>query len=97
MDFNVMITLIGAICAISGMLLGWIGRTKAFKDEVAQEATADASLQTDVSYIKSGILEIRVDLRDLGRRMDDFSERLTRVEESAKQAHKRLDEIKKEG
>ncbi|MFE0594847.1 hypothetical protein ACFW4G_03695 [Paenibacillus lactis] len=92
-----MITLIGAICAISGMLLGWIGRTKAFKDEVAQEATADASLQTDVSYIKSGILEIRVDLRDLGRRMDDFSERLTRVEESAKQAHKRLDEIKKEG
>ncbi len=97
MDFNVMITLIGAICAISGMLLGWIGRTKAFKDEVAQEATADASLQTDVSYIKSGILEIRVDLRDIGRRMDDFSERLTRVEESAKQAHKRLDEIKKEG
>ncbi|CAM3942543.1 MULTISPECIES: hypothetical protein [Paenibacillus] len=97
MDFNVMITLIGAICAISGMLLGWIGRTKAFKDEVAQEATADASLQTDVSYIKSGILDIRVDLRDIGRRMDDFSERLTRVEESAKQAHKRLDEIKKEG
>ncbi|WP_338842000.1 hypothetical protein [Paenibacillus glucanolyticus] len=89
-----MITLIGAICAISGMLLGWVGRTKAFKDEVASEATADASLQTDVSYIKTGILDIRVDLRDLGRRMDDFSERLTRVEESAKQAHKRIDEMK---
>ncbi|MBO2942823.1 hypothetical protein JJQ72_02335 [Paenibacillus sp. F411] len=88
-----MVTLIGAICAISGMLLGWIGRTKAFKDEVAQEATADASLHSDVAYIKTGILDIRVDLRDLGRRMDDFSERLTRVEESTKQAHKRIDRI----
>ena len=93
MDFNVMITLIGAICALSGMLLGWIGRTKAFKDEVAQEATADASLQTDVSYIKRGIDDIRVDLRMQGQRMDGLSERITRVEESSKQAHKRLDRL----
>lgn len=91
MDVTAMIAL---IAAISGMLLGWMGRTKAFKDEVAQEATADASLHTDVSYIKNGISDIRVDIRELGRRMDDFSERLTRVEESAKQAHKRLDDMK---
>ncbi|MGG4096218.1 hypothetical protein [Paenibacillus lautus] len=94
MDFNVMITLIGAICAISGMLLGWIGRTKAFKDEVASEATADASLQTDVSYIKRGIDDIKVDVRIQGQRMDGLTERLIRVEESTKQAHKRIDELK---
>lgn len=93
MDWNVMATLIGVFCAVIGMVFGWIGRTKAIKDEVAQEATADASLHTDVSYIKTGINEIRVDLRDIGRRMEDFSERLTRVEESAKQAHKRLDRL----
>lgn len=97
MDLTVLTAIISVTAAISGIVLGWIGKTKAYKAEVVQEATADASLQTDVSYIKSGILDIRVDLRDIGRRMDDFSERLTRVEESAKQAHKRLDEMKKEG
>ncbi|MYX22008.1 hypothetical protein GTY77_18365 [Streptomyces sp. SID8380] len=86
--------MIALIATISGVLLGWIGRTKAFKDEIAQEATADASLQTDVSYIKTGIMDIRVDIREVGKRMDDISERLTRVEESAKQAHKRLDDLK---
>lgn len=87
-------TMIALIAAISGIVLGWVGRTKAFKDEVAQEATADASLQTDVSYIKTGIVDIRVDIREVGKRMDDISERLTRVEESTKQAHKRLDDMK---
>ncbi|WP_138226174.1 hypothetical protein [Paenibacillus algicola] len=93
MDWTVLTAIISVTAAISGIVLGWVGKTKAYKAEVVQEATADASLHTDVSYIKTGILDIRVDLRDIGRRMDDFSERLTRVEESAKQAHKRLDRI----
>lgn len=93
MDISAVTTLIAALAAVSGILLGWIGRTKAFKDEVAQEATADASLQTDVSYIKRGIDDIRVDVRIQNQRMDGLSERLTRVEESAKQAHKRLDRL----
>ena len=92
MDLNV-IAIIGVLGTISGILLGWMGRTKSFKDEIAQEATQDASLHTDVSYIKTGIVDIRVDIRALGARMDGMNERLTRVEESAKQAHKRLDKL----
>lgn len=84
---------IAILSAISGIWLGWTGRTKAFRDEVVKEATQDASLHTDVSYIKNGVVDIRVDLRALGARMDGISERLTRVEESAKQAHKRIDKI----
>lgn len=87
------IAIIGVVCALSGVLLGWIGRTKAFKDDVVKEATQDASLHTDVSYIKSGIVDIRVDLREIGNRMDGMNERLTRVEESSKQAHKRIDKL----
>lgn len=93
MDISAVTTLIAALAAISGILLGWIGRTKAFRDEVSQEATVEASLQTDVSYIKRGIDDIRVDVRMQGQRVDGLSERLTRVEESAKQAHKRLDRL----
>ncbi|WP_231888041.1 hypothetical protein [Paenibacillus glucanolyticus] len=86
--------IITVAAAISGIVLGWVGKTKAFKAEVVQEATADASLHTDVSYIKRGIDDIKVDVRIHGQRMEGFAERLTRVEESAKQAHKRIDEMK---
>lgn len=87
------IALIGAIGTISGMLIGWIGRTKAYKDEVIQEATQDASLHTDVSYIKRGIDDLRVDIRLQNQQLAGVTERLTRVEESSKQAHKRIDKI----
>lgn len=93
MDWTVLTAIISVAAAISGIVLGWVGKTKAYKAEVVQEATADASLQTDVSYIKRGIDDIRVDLRMQGQRMDGLSERITRVEESSKQAHKRLDRL----
>ncbi|WP_211746408.1 hypothetical protein [Paenibacillus sp. Marseille-Q4541] len=93
MDWSVLTTIIAALAGVSGIWLGWTGKTKAFRAEVVQEATADASLHTDVSYIKRGIDDIKVDVRIQGQRMDGFAERLTRVEESAKQAHKRIDKI----
>ncbi|WFR63016.1 hypothetical protein P9222_00775 [Paenibacillus amylolyticus] len=87
------IALLGVVSTISGLVIGWIGRTKAYKDEVIQEATQDASLHTDVSYIKRGIDDLRVDLRLQNQQLAGVTERLTRVEESSKQAHKRLDKF----
>ncbi|MFC0392431.1 hypothetical protein [Paenibacillus mendelii] len=50
-------------------------------------------LRNDVDYIKRGIDDVRFEQRERGRRFDALSERVTRVEESAKQAHKRLDRL----
>lgn len=90
MDITAVIAL---LAAVSGIVLGWIGGARAFKQEVAQEAGTDASLKTDMTYIKRGIDNIQVDLRLQGQRMDGLSERITRLEESSKQAHKRLDRM----
>ncbi|MFU1797669.1 hypothetical protein ACM1RC_27645 [Paenibacillus azoreducens] len=81
------------ISAISGIALGWLGRERTVRKDAAQEAGAGASLHTDVEYIKRGVDDIRADVRMQGQRMDGLSERLTRVEESAKQAHKRIDRL----
>lgn len=85
--------LIGVVAAISGILLGWLGRNRSLKKEIAQEAGAEAVQRTDVEYIKRGVDDIRVDLRMQGQRLDGLAERVTRVEESSKQAHKRLDRL----
>ncbi|QCT03800.1 hypothetical protein E6C60_3089 [Paenibacillus algicola] len=88
MDITAMIAL---IAAISGIVLGWIGRTRSYRQDLIQEAGADALQRADVDYIKRGVDDIRLEQRVQGQRIDALSERVTRVEESAKQAHKRLD------
>lgn len=85
--------IVALVAAISGIALGWMGRTRSFKQDIAQEASADAVQRADVEYIKRGVDDIRADVRAQGQRVDGLYERVTRVEESAKQAHKRLDRI----
>ena len=81
--------------AASGMLLGWIVQAKGRKREIEAAAREDGVLKTDVEYIKRGVDDIRADIRVQGQKLDTLAERVARVEESAKQAHLRLDRLEK--
>ncbi|UVI28155.1 hypothetical protein [Paenibacillus spongiae] len=85
--------IISVIAAISGIILGWLGRSRTVRQDTIQEAGRDAKLQTDMEYIKRGIDDVRIEQRNQGTRFDDLAERVTRSEESVKQAHKRLDRL----
>ncbi len=87
--------IISVLSALSGVLLGWLGFARTQKSQTHSEAAADALLRTDVEYIKRGVDEIRVEQRAQKKEFDVLTERVTRVEESAKQAHKRLDGLDK--
>ena len=89
--------LISVVAAISGLILGWSGRTRSFRQDIIQEAGADALQRADVDYIKRGVDDIRLEQRVQAQRVDALSERVTRVEESAKQAHKRIDRKEDKG
>lgn len=91
MEYTIIISI---ATAVSGILLGWLGRARAIRQDAAKDAETGATLQTDVEYIKRGVDDIRVDMRLQSQRMDGISERVTRVEESTKQAHKRIDRLK---
>ncbi|OBZ08937.1 hypothetical protein A8L34_22575 [Bacillus sp. FJAT-27264] len=86
-------TIVAMIAAVSGIVLGWMGKTQAFKKDVAQEAGSGASLRTDVEYIKHGVDDVRFELKDQVRRFDALTERVTRSEERINQAHKRIDKL----
>ncbi|WP_311295075.1 hypothetical protein [Paenibacillus sp. MER TA 81-3] len=93
MDAGTITALISVAAAISGIFLGWLGRSRTIRQDTAIEAGNDARLRTDLEYIKRGIDDVRIEQKTQGQRFDSLAERVTRVEESAKQAHKRLDRI----
>ncbi|GGF87015.1 hypothetical protein [Paenibacillus aceti] len=84
---------IAVITGVSTFILGWTGKARTVKKDIASEVTAEAVQRADVEYIKRGVDDIRVDVRMQGQRLETVSERVTRVEESSKQAHKRLDRL----
>lgn len=94
------IALIGLCCTIIGAVIGILGyqRTKK-KDnrEDTREAQANATKQTLVEtkldYLIKGVDDIRLDIKAQDRKIQETIERVTRVEESAKSAHKRIDSL----
>jgi hypothetical protein len=92
-DFAVVTAVVSVAAAFSGIALGWSARSREVKKEIKTETQADTVNRTDIEYLKRGVDDIRFEQRSQGQRLDAMGERLTRVEESSKQAHKRLDRI----
>lgn len=88
-------SIITVIAALSGIVLGWLGRARTIKQDFSQQVRSDALQRADVEYIKRGVDDIRLEQKHQGKRIDELSERVTRVEESAKQAHHRLNRLDK--
>lgn len=64
----------------------------------SHQATGEKNgyLASDIGYIKAGIDDLKSEVRAIKTEMSELNMRLTRVEESTKQAHKRIDEMVKE-
>ena len=90
-------TIIGIVGTVSGIVIGWTSKAKAAKRDLVEDTRAetkkDTSLYVDVEYIKRGIDDIRVDQRSQTQKIEGICERVTRVEEVAKSAHRRIDTI----
>src|SRR5690625_932727 len=88
---------IGILIAVCGLALSfatfWAGRAKAYKTDGKESGM----LKSELGYIRKGVDDIRIDLRANEKNIGLLSERVTRVEESTKQAHKRIDNFKEGG
>ena len=91
MELTVIVAVISVVSAISGMLLGWKGHANDVKARDTQSTSDNTKLKTDLDYLIRGVDDIRREQKSQDRKLDDISDRVTRVEESAKSAHKRID------
>ncbi|MGI5885627.1 MAG: hypothetical protein ACOX83_11805 [Candidatus Spyradocola sp.] len=81
------------IIAIVGCLVGLAGWLRNKSNDTKNDGAVLAAIQSDVGYIKAGNDDIKRRIDDMSEQMVSMRERMTRVEASAKQAHKRLDRM----
>lgn len=63
--------------------------------DVKKDGTSAGQIQSDLIYIKNILVDLKSEFKDVKSVVDVHSERLARLEESAKQAHRRIDEIER--
>ena len=86
---------LSAIFGISGLIFGIISAVRNKKTDDTKEAKEDGIILTELGYIKSGVDDIKHKQEEQDKQNIDFVRHLTAVEESAKQAHKRIDKLEK--
>lgn len=88
---------IALICTVGGFILSYAAFMRNKDNAIRAETKEDAETKAKLDYISKGVDDIRLDIKSQDRKIEDLKERVTRVEESAKQAHKRINDIKEEG
>ncbi len=91
---------ISTLCTIAGIaltaLFSYIAYQRAQRKENKEEGENKGVMMSDIGYIKAGVDDLKREQRETAASVGRLSERITRVEESTKQAHKRIDELKGE-
>lgn len=84
-----------AVLGILTLLFAYLAFFRNRKKDDTDAGRASGTILSDLGYIKAGVDEIKAEQKDQRKTNIDNERRLTAVEESAKQAHKRIDELKK--
>ncbi len=87
---------IGVLIAIASVVIGYLTYALNRSKEIKSDGQQGAEMKAKLEYISKGVDDIRIDQKASERQMVSFGERITRVEESTKQAHKRLNTLEKE-
>jgi len=90
---NELLTAISVISTLCAIVFGYAAFVRNGKKDTQEEARTDATVLTEIGYIKANTDEIKAEQKEQRRTNTEVLARLTAVEESAKQAHKRIDRL----
>jgi septal ring factor EnvC (AmiA/AmiB activator) len=97
LDIQILQIVIAIICALLGAIIGVMTYNRNRDKDVRNDASESAVIRTKLDTISSGIDNIRIDIKANERRLSELTERVIRIDESNKQAHKRIDKIETKG
>lgn len=96
-ELNAVIAVLGGISTVCAIVFGYAAFNRNRKKDDQGDGAKNGTVLTEIGYIKSGIDDIkrkqeRQDEKQEAQHIEVIA-RLTSVEESAKQAHKRIDRL----
>jgi hypothetical protein len=97
LDIATSISLVMVAGSISAVVFGYIGYSRGVKIDFYSAGTEKGTLETDIEYIKRRTDDVLLEQRDTNKSINVLAERVTRVEELTKSAHKRIDQIEEKG
>jgi septal ring factor EnvC (AmiA/AmiB activator) len=97
LEIQVLIPVLSIFFTATGLLIGFLTFNRNRDKDVRNDASHSAVIQTKLENIDTGVRSIQIDLKANERRVSEAFERIIRVEESSKQAHKRIDHIENKG
>lgn len=90
---EVFLTALSAVSTVCAIVFGYAAFSRNKKIDTKDDVERDATVLTEIGYIKGGIDDIKAEQREQRKTNTDVLERLSKVEASAKQAHHRLDGV----
>lgn len=93
-------TIITILCTVSGILItalfSYVAYQRNLKKDSEDSGENKGVMMSDIGYIKAGVDDVKREQREQAANMGRLSERVTRCEESCKQAHHRIDDLQSE-
>lgn len=86
----------GVLIALIGCIVGLAGWLRNHDSDNEKETSNMTTVIVKLENIRGSISDLKLDLRRTAEDLQSFDRRLTVVEESTKQAHNRINEIKGE-
>lgn len=90
MNWKEALGVLGTVFGILGIIYGFT-RNKHTDDEA--QGRQSGTILTELGFIKSGVEDIKTEQREQRKWNMEINTRLAAVEASAKQAHRRIDEL----
>ena len=95
MQIDVITAIVGIFGTVLGFFFSLARFTKSRDKDVRSEAQREATINVKLDNISVGVQSLHTDIKAEQKARAELSERVAKVEESTKQAHKRLDELEK--
>jgi hypothetical protein len=93
MDLGTIGTIFGIVGVILSVVFAYLAFSRGKKKDDEGQGQQLGTIQSDLGYVKSGIDDIKAEQREQRDINVSLTSRVTAVEESTKQAHKRIDHL----
>ena len=95
-SLGTLITIIGLLCTLVGIIVGVLTFNRNRDKDVKGEASRNAVIETKLDNISQSVNSMALDLKASEQRWNSLSQDVARIDESTKSAHKRIDTLEKE-